>query len=245
MDELLVRHMTLLIKCMSDWTFLWPCYLSCVIKGQLLPYSTRFHLGLCLCDLYMWMELVPPLLFITRFLRALLQSSLSLQTLFWLFSEGGLHLYCQETIRPPRDIFLRAVLEPSIQSFAAALNICLMTCGSDFNGKGRVINEVPLQRGGRKKIGFLLVAPVLALLMKRSFSRSLCICLLFTFVSHFITGRWFADSSPISKQGFLIAHYLAWTQSRPNCVLTVSNVFTERAHTLQISGLSGDKWADV
>lgn len=151
MDELLVRHMTLLIKCMSDWTFLWPCYLSCVIKGQLLPYSTRFHLGLCLCDLYMWMELVPPLLFITRFLRALLQSSLSLQTLFWLFSEGGLHLYCQETIRPPRDIFLRAVLEPSIQSFAAALNICFMTCGSDFNGKGRVSNEVPLQRGGRKK----------------------------------------------------------------------------------------------
>lgn len=151
MDELLVRHMTLLIKCMSDWTFLWPCYLSCVIKGQLLPYSTRFHLGLCLCDLYMWMELVPPLLFITRFLRALLQSSLSLQTLFWLFSEGGLHLCCQETIRPPRDIFLRAVLEPSIQSFAAALNICFMTCGSDFNGKGRVINEVPLQRGGRKK----------------------------------------------------------------------------------------------
>lgn len=101
--------------------------------------------------LYMWMELVPPLLFITRFLRALLQSSLSLQTLFWLFSEGGLHLYCQETIRPPRDIFLRAVLEPSIQSFAAALNICFMTCGLDFNGKGRVINEVPLQRRGEEK----------------------------------------------------------------------------------------------
>lgn len=37
---------------------------------------------------YMWTELA--LLFIAHFVRALLQSSLSLQTLLWLFSEGGL-----------------------------------------------------------------------------------------------------------------------------------------------------------
>lgn len=78
-------------------------------QRQLLASSTRLHLGLCLCGLHVCTELVPPLLFITRFLPVLLQSSLSLQTLFWLFSEG-VSTHCQETIRPPWDIFLKAVL---------------------------------------------------------------------------------------------------------------------------------------
>ncbi len=61
-------------------------------QRELLFYSTRLHLGLCLCGLCVWMELVPSLFFITPFLRTPLQSSLSLQTLFWLFSEGVFHL---------------------------------------------------------------------------------------------------------------------------------------------------------
>lgn len=44
------------------------------------------------CVLPMWTELVSSLLFITHFLRAVIQSFLSLPTLFSLFSKGGLRL---------------------------------------------------------------------------------------------------------------------------------------------------------
>lgn len=86
---------------MRPWNFMITNYLKhlfspdlvtfyCAINGSSL--TARDGIQSFVFALGVWTELVPPLLFITRFLRALPQSRLSLQTLSWLFSEGGLHL---------------------------------------------------------------------------------------------------------------------------------------------------------
>lgn len=87
-----------------------------------------------------------------------------------------------------------------------------------------MINEVPLQRGGRKKNGILARGSCSGFVDEKTFLTQLM------YLSSFYL------CFPLHNR-----KDLAWRQSRPNCVLTVSNVFPERAHTLQISGLSGDK----
>lgn len=104
MDELLVRHTTLLSKSMLDWAFFWPCGFSCGIKG-----STRFHLRLCLRNPCVQMQSVLPLLLLLVF-----SAPPSNHPCHYKHYSGCSlkedSAYCQETIRPLWDIFLKAVL---------------------------------------------------------------------------------------------------------------------------------------